>query len=113
MRTFQFIKSGVGCGTVGKNAKVIAMHSHKTAMPLTQMPNLPSENFEGRRTSFRHRLTNMHEMLIAYDDNMAQVPIEATVLKATVLPILIRDRPTVMPNETRTLFKGISQPGRT
>lgn len=34
-------------------------------------------------------------------------------LKAVLEPMLIKDRRIVMQNETRTEFRGMSQPGRT
>ena len=62
----------------------MALMSHNTAIPLTQMPHLPSANLEGRSSSLCQRLRNMHEMLIAYEDRIAAVPMEAIVLNATV-----------------------------
>ena len=41
------------------------------------------------------------------------VPREAMALKATVDPMLMRERRIVMAKETRTELRGMSQPGRT
>jgi hypothetical protein len=41
------------------------------------------------------------------------VPREAIALKAVLEPMLIRDKRIVMQKETRTEFRGMSQPGRT
>ena len=110
---FQFIRSGVGFGNVGKKANVNATHKYTTDTPLIQIPARPSENLHGRRGSPFHLLTNIHEMLMMYDERRAHVPKDATELKATVLPMLIRDSPIAMAKDTRTLFRGMSQPGRT
>jgi hypothetical protein len=68
----------------------MALISHNTAIPFTQMPDLPSANLEGRSSSLRQRLRNMHEMLIAYEDKIAAVPMEAIVLNATVAKDRVR-----------------------
>jgi hypothetical protein len=41
------------------------------------------------------------------------VPSDATELNATVLPMLIRESLTAILKDTRTLLRGMSQPGRT
>jgi hypothetical protein len=41
------------------------------------------------------------------------VPSEAMALKAVLEPMLIRERRMVIQKETRTEFRGMSQPGRT
>ena len=41
------------------------------------------------------------------------MPRDAMALKAVLEPMLIRDRRMVMQKDTRTEFRGMSQPGRT
>jgi hypothetical protein len=48
-----------------------------------------------------------------YEEMSAAVPREAMALKATVLPIFMRERRMVMQKEMRTELSGMSQPGRT
>jgi len=110
---FQFIRLGVGRADVGKKAKTNATHRYTTAMPSIQIPTLPSENREGRRRSPRQRLTNIHDVLTIYEDIRAHVPNDVMELKATVLPMLTRDKPMAIQSDTMTLLTGISQPGRT
>ena len=110
---FQFIRSGVGRGKVGKNENVSAMHRYTIETPLIQIPTRPRENLHGRSGSPFHLLMNMHEILMMYEDSSAHVPNDATELKAMEEPMLMSESPMAMTNETMTLFSGMSQPGRT
>jgi hypothetical protein len=49
-------------------------------------------------------------MDMEYDEMSAATPRETMLLKAMVLPMLIRDRRTVMTNETMRLLRGIGLP---
>jgi hypothetical protein len=113
MSTVQFINSGVGDGNVGKKANNNATQRYRTDTPLIQIPAFPKLKWQGSKVSFFHRFRNIQEMEMMYEENNAQVPSEAILLKATVLPILIKDKRIETTKDTRTELSGISQPGRT
>jgi hypothetical protein len=113
IRMFQFMTLGAGLGKVGKKANKKTMHKYATEIPLIQMPALPRLNLQGSSCSPFHRLINMQEMEMMYEDNKAQVPRDAIELKATVLPMLIIERPIEKQKETMTELRGMSQPGWT
>lgn len=76
-------------------------------------PHFPRLHRAAGRASFFHRLRHTQLIETIYDEMRAATPREAMALNAVVEPMLIRDNRIVIMKETRTEFKGISQPGRT
>ena len=59
------------------------------------------------------RLSRRQEKEMMYEEMRDATPREAIALKATVEPMLMRERRTVMMKETRTALRGMFQPGLT
>lgn len=78
---------------------------------MTKIPYLPIvQRADGSVFGCRSLRISRHEIDMAYDEIRAATPSETMLLKAMVLPILIKDNRTVMTNETMRLLRGIGFP---
>ena len=76
-------------------------------------PSFPRLQRAGGSFMPRHLLMRTQVMEMMYEEIRDAVPREAMALKATVEPMLIRERRIVMRKEINTAFNGMSHPGRT
>ena len=97
----------------GKNEKNQISVRKMTETTLIHMPCLPKFHRAAGKGSFRIRLIMMQTNEMMYEERREATPNEAIALKAAVEPMLIKDRRTVMTNETITAFTGTFQPGFT
>ena len=113
MRMFQFISARLGAVLSGKKDIVKTMMRYRIEKSLMGPPYLPRLQRAGGSFCPCHRLMRTQVMETMYEEMRAAVPREAMALKATLEPMLIKERRTVMKKDIITEFRGISQPGRT
>lgn len=107
----QLNSAGVGFGTCGKKDMIKTSTRYATEMALTTTPYRPIDHRAGGSVSgCRSLRISKHDIDIAYDDMSAATPRDTMLLKAMVLPMLIRERSTVMTKETMRLLSGIGLP---
>jgi hypothetical protein len=104
----QLNSAGVGFGTCGKKDVIKTSTRYATEIALTTTPYRPIDHRAGGSVSgCRSLRISKHDIDIAYDDMSVATLRGTMLLKTMVLPMLIRERSTVITNETIRLLSRI------
>ena len=102
-----------GLGPVGQKLMTNKNARNSIEMIFSGRPHFPSTNFEGSMGSLRRRLAMMHPIDTMYELSKAATDMLLMMLKAMVLPMLMRERRQETTKEKRMAGRGTSQRGGT
>lgn len=108
------MEAAVGSGAAGQNRKKVAVTEKRMAIMLIGIPiqrgMLNRAVGSGSRSSF---FRSMQEMTTTYELKSAAAEMDRMILKARVLPMMIKATRQVMTMVTKTAFIGTPDLGRT
>lgn len=113
MTTVQFISASPGCGLAGQKMKNTTNRQNASATMLTAIPMFPRLNLLGGNISFRSFFRRTQAITTMYELKIPATVMETRMLKARVLPMVMRATKQEMRNVRAIALVGTPETGWT